>query len=160
MAFAIVTLDLDKGARIGVAPLPGRRGDLPGDVDAILRWGPALVLSMTEPAEMARHGAAELPALLAARGIGHRAFPVPDFGVPPAEADWAGLSAVLHRVLDAGGAVMCHCFGGQGRSGMVAARLMVERGMAPDAALAALRALRPGAVETAEQEAWLRAGRG
>jgi hypothetical protein len=41
---------------------------------------------------------------------------------------------------------------------MVAARLLVERGQTPGAALAALRSVRPGAVETAAQEDWVRGG--
>lgn len=158
MAFAIFTLDLAGGARLGVAPLPGRWGDLDADVAAIGQWRADLVLSLTEEAEMARHGAADLAGLLARRGLDHAAFPVADFAVPEPGADWAGLSVRLHRVLDAGGALLCHCFGGQGRSGMVAARLLVERGRTPGAALAALRAVRPGAVETAAQEDWVRGG--
>ena len=40
------------------------------------------------------------------------------------------------------------------RSGMIALRLMVERGADPDEALKRLRAVRPGAVETDEQRLW------
>jgi hypothetical protein len=43
---------------------------------------------------------------------------------------------------------------------MIALRLMVERGEPAEAALARLRAARPGAVETAEQLAWAQAGSG
>lgn len=158
MAFAIFTTCLSGGARLGLSPLPGRWGAALDDLDTIAGWRPDVVVSMTEPAEMARHDVAGLAGLLAARGVGHAAFPVRDFGTPGPGADWPVLAARLHAVLDRGGAVLCHCYGGQGRSGMVAARLMVERGATPEAALAALRAVRPGAVETAAQEAWLRGG--
>ena len=53
---------------------------------------------------------------------------------------------------------MIHCFGGCGRSGMAALRLMVEAGEDADEALERLRAVRPCAVETDAQLRWARAG--
>ncbi|MBL8705493.1 MAG: hypothetical protein JNM30_11640, partial [Rhodospirillales bacterium] len=46
---------------------------------------------------------------------------------------------------------------GLGRTGMIGARLLVELGVAPDAAIAAIRKARPGSIETAEQEEHVRA---
>ena len=51
-----------------------------------------------------------------------------------------------------GGKVLVHCKGGLGRAGLVAARILVERGVPPRAAIDAVRTVRPGAVETAAQE--------
>jgi ADP-ribosyl-[dinitrogen reductase] hydrolase len=48
--------------------------------------------------------------------------------------------------------LVIHCKGGLGRTGVVAARLLIELGETPNAALARVRAARPGAVETPEQE--------
>lgn len=155
--FAIADLPCATG-RLGIARLPGRSGDLPGDVAMIADWGARLVLSLTEPEEMAASGAAGLAQALAAHGIGHAAFPIPDFGTPAADADWASLSRDLHRRLAAGERVLLHCMGGKGRSGMVAMRLLVERGLSATEALALVRRARPGAVETVAQAAW--AGRG
>jgi hypothetical protein len=39
-----------------------------------------------------------------------------------------------------------------GRAGTIAARLLVELGMEPRKAIASVRAVRPGAIETSEQE--------
>jgi hypothetical protein len=155
MGIIIAEVAAPGGGTIGVAPLPGRNGTLPVDVDLIRAWRPAVVVSMTEPEEMRRAGAADLPERLREAGIAWRAFPVRDFGVPaPEEPGWPPLAAALHAFLDGDGRVLLHCHGGKGRSGMVAARLLVERGVAPAEALALVRAARPGAVETAEQEAW------
>jgi Cyclin-dependent kinase inhibitor 3 (CDKN3) len=154
--FAIATLALPDGGRIGVCRLPGRSDDLEADVSVIRDWKPAIVVSMTEAAEMAEFGAGDLPALLTSNGIAWRHFPVVDFGVPEAEMlpQWATISAELHARLDAGEGVLLHCMGGLGRSGMIALRLLVERGEAVEAALARLRVVRPGAVETEAQGAW------
>jgi len=152
--FQIVTIPL--GGRIGICPLPGRGGDLAGDLEAIAAWRPALVVSMTEATEMAALGVADLPARLGQAGIAWRHFPIVDFGTPAPDAlpAWSPLSAESHAALDQGEGVLLHCRGGLGRSGMIALRLMVERGEEPEAALARLRQIRPGAVETEEQREW------
>jgi protein-tyrosine phosphatase len=153
--FSISFVAFDGGGRVGLAPMPGRGADLTADVDMIASWTPRLVVTLAEDKELAEKGAATLPQLLAARGIAHRSFPIVDYGAPQAgDAAWAAVSGDLHSVLDAGGGVLVHCMGGCGRSGMIALRLMVERGEAPEAALARLRAERPCAVETDQQLEW------
>lgn len=147
--FVIATLPLRAGL-LALSPLPRD----PADRAALAAFAPDLVLTMTERAEMATLGAADLPEWLAAQGIDWRHFPIADFSTPPAGADWATPSAQATAVLARGGRVLTHCRGGLGRSGMVALRLMVEAGEAPMAALARLRSVRPGAVETSAQLAW------
>ena len=73
------------------------------------------------------------------------------------EAGWTELAATVHRLLAAGERVLIHCHGGRGRSGLVAARLLIDRGMDAPAALATVRRARRGAIETAGQEAHLTA---
>ncbi|MFN3293253.1 MAG: protein phosphatase [Gemmobacter sp.] len=141
------------GGMLALGPLPGRGGDLDGDLARLFAWRPDLVVSMTEAPEMA---AADLPGRLAAAGIGWRHFPVADYAVPDAAATaaWPGLAGEIAVRLAAGGRVFLHCMGGCGRSGMVALALMVRAGEAPGPALARLRAVRPCAVETPAQAAW------
>jgi hypothetical protein len=154
--FVIATLLLPAGGRIGLCRLPGRGGNLVRDVCVIREWSPAIVVSMTGTAEMTELGAGDLPTLLGGAGITWRHFPVVDFGVPEVEIlpQWAELSSTLHARLDVGESVLLHCRGGLGRSGMIALRLLVERGEVADAALARLRMVRPGAVETEAQGEW------
>ncbi|MEO0930779.1 MAG: protein phosphatase [Pseudomonadota bacterium] len=136
--------------------MPGRSGAYDADLSAILRWDAALVLTMTTEVEFARCGAAALADDLMSAGVAWRHLPIPDFGAPPPEtADlWPDASQLAHAVLDAGGHVFAHCYGGCGRSGMALLRLMVEAGEACDVAIERLRAVRPCAVETEEQKAW------
>ncbi len=162
MTFQIAQIDIHGRGQLGISPLPGRDGAPMADLATIARWGADIVVSMTTTAEMARFGMDDLAADLASMGIEHAHFPIADFNAPPPDAlsdtPWAELSARLHEILDGNGAVLLHCMGGKGRSGMVALRLMVERGQPPDAALAMLRRVRPGAVETAAQLAWGKSG--
>jgi len=142
--------------QIGIGPLPGCDADLAGDLVQIMNFTPSLVISMTSTEEMTTVGAQGLPDHLARAGIAWVHFPVTDFGLPDnaTNAGWQALSEQAHTVLAAGGKIFVHCRAGLGRSGMVTLRLMVEAGEAPDAALARLRAVRPGAVETGAQLDW------
>ncbi len=152
----IATVSLRDGGRVGICRIPGRSGDLGGDIAAIRVWAPHVVVSMTGADEMAAHGSAGLVRSLEAVGIVWRHFPVADFGVPegPAIAAWPALAKPLHAALDAGAGVLLHCHGGLGRSGMVALRLLTERGEDAETALARIRQARPGAVETEAQRVW------
>jgi protein-tyrosine phosphatase len=51
-----------------------------------------------------------------------------------------------------------HCAAGLGRTGTFAAALLRSLGIAPDAAIALVRATRPGAIETPEQLAFIHHG--
>lgn len=152
----IATLGLDGGGRLGLCSLPGLYGDFEADLKVLVDWRPTIVVSMTEASELHSASAAGLGARLSDSSIEWVHLPVRDFGGLSADnaAAWPGLAVRLHKELDAGRGVLVHCRGGQGRSGMIALRLMVDRGIVPEKALADLRRVRPGAVETAEQMAW------
>ena len=152
----IATLALVGGGRLGLCPLPGLDGDFHADLKVLVDWRPAIVLTMAEASELHAASAAGLGSRLSDSGIEWVHLPVRDFGGLSADtaAAWPGLAVRLHKELDAGKGVLVHCRGGQGRSGMIVLRLLVERGIAPKKALADLRRVRPGAVETAEQMAW------
>jgi ADP-ribosyl-[dinitrogen reductase] hydrolase len=84
--------------------------------------------------------------------------PIADFGTPDAAwgARWADAAPKLHAALAAGQGVVIHCRMGLGRTGTIAARMLVEAGVPADAAIAAVRAARPGTIETAAQEGHVR----
>jgi protein-tyrosine phosphatase len=144
------------GGILALAPLPGAGGDYAGDLDHIAAWRPAFVVSLVTAVELFESGAQNLGHHIQDKGTRWLHLPIKDFGVPDAAVaeTWASVSAQLRRALLGGGRVLVHCRGGCGRSGMVALRLMVEAGEAPDEALARLRGIRPCAIETDEQMAW------
>ncbi len=144
------------GGRLGIAPIPGRRGDYFADFARLVQWGPRLVLTMVTGAELGHVGAETLGDDLAAMGIGWRHLPVDDLGAPQDRSAelWPNVSTECHGILERGGNVLAHCYGGCGRSGMAIMRLMVEAGEDADLALERLREVRPCAVETEGQRAW------
>ncbi len=80
-------------------------------------------------------------------------LPIRDVSVPDAkfEAKWATAGLELRTCLRRGGSILIHCRGGLGRTGAIAARLLVELGMDPQGAIDAVRRVRPGAIQTPEQ---------
>ncbi|MGR3270530.1 protein phosphatase [Thalassococcus profundi] len=149
------------GGILAIAPLPGSDGDYAGDLEHIHGWAPAMVLSLTTLAEMVAVGAQDLGAHLHDKGTRWVHLPLEDFGAPDADFEerWPAVRDSAVRALMGGGRVLVHCRGGCGRSGMVALRLMIEAGEAPDEALARLRGVRPCAVETDGQMDWAMAAR-
>ena len=159
------------GGLIGVTFAPGKKQpnsvsghhdrDFGADLDQIAAWNAAIVVTLMEPQELAAVAIPHLGAEVRRRHMEWHHWPIIDVSTPdPAfDAAWPERSAKLRTVLANGGRVLIHCRGGLGRSGMLAARLLVESGTTAPAAIAAVRAARPGAVETRAQERWVAAGR-
>lgn len=152
--FAIYELELG-GGTLALSPAPGR-GSYQHDLAHIARWGADMVLTMTTMEELERLGAEGLPDDLSALGIVWHHLPIQDFGAPgpSTAAKWPAVETEALALLAKGGKVLTHCYGGCGRSGMAALKLMVARGEDYAEALHRLRATRPCAVETQGQLDW------
>lgn len=111
------------------------------------------MVTLVETHELEALQIPELGAAVRERHLAWHHLPLRDGGVPDAgfEAAWGSIGAGLRALLRDGANVLLHCKGGLGRAGTIAARLMVELGAPPDAAVRAVRAVRPGAIETAGQ---------
>jgi protein-tyrosine phosphatase len=97
-------------------------------------------------------GVSDLGTRAQAVGLAYRRFPVPDQGTPDV-ADAIELVHWCRAATEQGESVVVTCMGGLGRSGTVAACFLVAAGIAPDKAIAAVRAARgPRALETVGQE--------
>jgi atypical dual specificity phosphatase len=58
----------------------------------------------------------------------------------------------MRDIVAKGGAVVAHCTAGMGRTGTILAAYLVSEGLPAEEALRRVRELRPGSVETPEQE--------
>lgn len=94
---------------------------------------------------------------LARFGLTEIHFPVPDKAAPSAGQLTFAIAAI-EQILRTGQRVAVHCRNGRGRSGaLLACYLIRHHGFSADEAIARVRAVRPGAVETQEQVAAVRA---
>ena len=83
---------------------------------------------------------------------------VDDYASPDEEflRGWRTLSPQLHASLDQGKSVVLQCLAGYGRSGTIAALLLIERGMAPDTAIETVQAINKESIESDTQKGFLR----
>ncbi len=81
-------------------------------------------------------------------------LPIPDGGLPvdPEANRYEAFVKNIADHLEKGRTVVVHCRGGLGRSGMVAASVLVALGRTAEEALQMVRSTRKGAVETPEQD--------
>ena len=106
---------------------------------------------------MEKRGASGLPAWIFDQGIPWLHLPIVDFHAPDGEFDaaWIADGPRVLGALEDGKKVFVHCAAGQGRSGTVVARLLIEAGVPVEEAITITCATRPGAIETEAQVAYL-----
>lgn len=158
------------GGVIGLTFCPGKkqRGalsgdwnrDLAADLEAIKSSGASALVTLMEKHELSavRVPLTELGEKAANYGLEWHHLPIRDAGDPDASFEdlWTYSGLRLRDLLIQDKNVVIHCLGGLGRTGTIAARLLVEFGALPDDAIRAVRAARPGAIENWKQEEYVR----
>ena len=131
--------------------------DLSLDLDAIRDWGAAAVVTLVEPKELVVLRVEHLGEEVLRRRMLWFHLPIIDVSTPDEgfERQWEVAGNELRMLLRSGRDVLVHCRGGLGRAGTIAARLLIELGMEPATAIRQVRAVRPGAIETLEQEKYV-----
>lgn len=159
----------NKCGRIGLTFCPGKKQrnaetgtwdrDLSADLEAVRNFGAkALVTLMPEDELQSLGVSGELLRAASERmNIEWYQLPIPDAGIPGQDFErvWVSTGRRLREVLREGSHIVIHCKGGLGRTGMIAARLLVELGADEKEAMQSVRRVRPGAIETSQQEEYI-----
>jgi protein-tyrosine phosphatase len=136
--------------RLAVAPRP-RGGDwLEDEISGWKRAGIDAVASLLTPDEVEELHLAREASLSVSYDVRFYSLPIPDRDIPPSDAEAVGLARDLLDELTRGRDVLIHCRQGVGRSGMIAAAVLVAGGDSPDAAFSRISKAR--GVETPETE--------
>jgi ADP-ribosyl-[dinitrogen reductase] hydrolase len=163
----IDSIDLPSGGRIGMTFCPGKTDpdarfgawhrDLETDLTAIRDWGASLLVTLMENHELDLLEVPDLGERTRAHELDWKQLPIVDVSIPSAgfEAQWPEHGTDMLRRIAGGESIVLHCRGGLGRTGLVAARLLVELGYAPGAAIELVRDKRPGTIETKAQERYV-----
>lgn len=152
--------------RIGLTFCPGKKQadarsgvwarSLDDDMKAVKAFGAAALVTLMPDSELQslhvppnqiRDKASEL-------GIEWHQLPIADAGVPDQRFEdlWADTGPHLRSLLKEGHNIVIHCKGGLGRTGTIAARLLIEFGVAPQIAIQSVRKARPHSIEPGLQE--------
>lgn len=139
-------------------PCPGTKDTSMDDALATLKAAGARALITVMPdEELAANEANDLGSRSQAHGLRWFQLPVADDSEPGSDFDasWANSSADITQLLDAGERIAIHCKGGSGRTGLIAAVLLLQQGLSLEEATRQVQALRPNALKHPVHVQWL-----
>ena len=168
-----IEIDIDfvfagsQGGRIGMSACPGgplfpRHTALPSlgdDLERIHAWGATGIITLNEWWELEVVRVTDMQNQANALGMRWLHLPIEDMQAPADnfEVVWPEVGAEIKQMLDRGERILVHCWAGLGRTGTIAARLLIEYGAEPEEAIRAVRSARAGAIQSKIQEDYVRA---
>jgi protein-tyrosine phosphatase len=150
-------LVLEGSAALIFTPCPGTKTEaLKDSLLTLKQAGASAILTLMPKDEIARNQVTDLPTLCEELGLAWFHCPIEDDHAPLADfaTAWQQQGPHIHKLLKEGKKVAIHCKGGSGRTGLVAAQILLERGIDKERVKQRIQALRPYALTLAPHEAY------
>lgn len=152
--------------QIGISSCPGAKefgtidlyeDKLENDIQAIKNWGAIAVISLLDLRELAMLGAADIQRVVLESNMLWIQLPLREHKAPDSTflERWTQVSPLLSGLLKEGQRVLIHCKEGVGRSGLVAAMMLVVSGVSVYEAERVVKKARPGALLLSSHEKFL-----
>ncbi|MEM7251216.1 MAG: hypothetical protein AAF493_07335 [Pseudomonadota bacterium] len=157
MAYSIYSVDGIGGGTLSIAPRPPGGDGLSDAATELGRRGVDWVVSLLASDEVIRFGLGDAAGEFNRCGIRFSSFAIQDFGTPSVDQA-AELVTALCAGLREGQHILLHCHGGVGRSGLMAAAVMIASGFDVRRSIQSISTARGCQIpETPAQRAWLEA---
>lgn len=140
-------LAVDEAALI-LTPCPGTKGvSLETSLRQLKAQGVAALVTAINNSEMQEKGVLALGEMTQALDMQWFHLPIEDDCAPDADfaSQWLTIGPQLQSLLDNKQKIALHCMGGSGRTGLLAAHLLLDRGWDIKTIIERVQALRPGA---------------
>lgn len=138
----------ENSAGLLLTPCPGTK-DLPlvESIEQLRSQGVTVVVTALSHEEMQEKGVGDLPKVVEQAGLQWFHAPIEDDCAPDHQfqTHWQSISPSLHQALAKGDKIAMHCMGGSGRTGLLAAHLLLEKGWELQNIITQVQSLRPGA---------------
>lgn len=139
----------DSQAQILFTPCPGAKAlPLAESIQQLADLGVCALLTLLPEEEILANQVEALPQLCEQAGMRWFHLPIEDDHAPEKafRQAWQNTKAAVHSLLDEGKSIAIHCKGGTGRTGTVAAQILLERGVPLAEVIEQVRATRPQAL--------------
>ena len=138
----------DNKAALVLTPCPGTKEvSLDDSIEQLKSQGVTIIITALSSKEMQEKGVGDLPNVIKKAGLRWVHAPIEDDVAPDKDFQtrWNQCSPMLHQALADGEKIAMHCMGGSGRTGLLAAHLLLEKGWELREIITHVQALRPGA---------------
>ena len=115
-----------------------------------------MVVTLLDNIEITRLNISTFGKFLKENNIYWKHFPIQDLSVPTDRDLFIKLLIHVKKLLDGDKSVLIHCYAGLGRTGLFATTLLVSLGLEAKVSIEHIRKIRPGSIETIEQENFIK----
>lgn len=150
-------LKLPKGSLL-LTPCPGSlKSSLEDALAQLKQQGAVAIITLVSNEELNERNLDCFGESVSDSGLEWFHIPVPDDDIPRDrfEQKWNEVLQKINEYLQGESSVAIHCMGGSGRTGLIAARLMLDQGIDAKQAISKIRELRPKAFSLSEQREYI-----